>query len=339
MNKLLSFYLLLIFSFCKSQITDPTFFGNTTDSKFSYFIKKNENNIYTLIKGTNESVSKPLTGVVLEVSCFDRKYKYKYIGIYGLDGKVNNSLKQPDDKFLNPYPGTVNEKLLKYACGESSAEINQFKITEVDVLPDLYIEMKDQARKIAQESIVPQLSLKSKENLTNPNLEKVKSQQKKSWIDYYEPKIETGDFGCSNIIPQYDTAIDNKLVVINKGNTDVVVKLIDVDTEKAIRIVFIKEGEQIAIKNIPQARYYLKEAYGKLWKQKNVDGKCIGEFAERPIYKKGKNIADFTIKKTVTSTHENYQIPSYSLEIGVTFSKKKSGNYISNTISSSEFNK
>ena len=113
----------------------------------------------------------------------------------------------------------------------------------------------------------------------------------------------------------------------------------DINTETAIRIVFIKEGESIAIKNIPQGKYYLKEAYGKKWKQKNIDGKCIGEFSERPVYKKGQNIADFNIKKTVTATSENFQIPSYSLEIGVVFSKTKSNTHQTDVISNAEFNK
>ena len=341
MNKISLFFIILFFAQMKSQENEYSFFGKTTDDKFAYFLKKEDGNKYVLIKGTNDSDSKPLIGVVLETSCFDRKFKYLFIAKYDENGKIKDKVNQPDKDFSYPYPGTVNEKLLKYSCGDDKTEIEQFRITEVDLLPDLFIDMKNQAQKIAADyeketkNITNQPITKKQNTIIEPKSNKEAS----SWIDYYEPKIETGNFGCTNIVPEYDNAIENKLVVINKGNTDVVVKLMNLETEKAIRIVYIKEGDEIAIRNIPQGRYYLKEAYGKIWKQKNVDGKCIGEFSERAVYKKGKNIADFNIKKTVTATHENYQIPSYSLEIGVTFSKSKSGNYVNNTITSAEFNK
>lgn len=174
---------------------------------------------------------------------------------------------------------------------------------------------------------------------TQVKLKTLKPVEERSWIGYYEPDVTTGDFDCGNIIPKYDNAIENELSVTNKGNTDVVVKIMDLQTDIAIRIVYIKEGEQISIKNIPQGKYYLKEAYGKAWKQMKIERNCIGEFSQNAIYKKGKNIADFNIKKTITSTHEEFQIPSYSLEIGVTFSNSKSGNHITETITSAEFNK
>ncbi len=335
MGKISLLFITLFFLQLSAQENEFNFFGKTTDDKFIYFLKKEEGNKFILIKGTNESDSKPLIGVVLETSCFDRKFKYLFVAKYGEDRKIIDQVNQPDKEFGFPYPGTINEKLIKYSCGDDKADVEQFKITEVDLLPDLYIDMKNHAQKIAADY---EKEAKSNQTIVQNSNHKPVS-EKESWIDYYEPRIQTGDFGCSNIVPEYDSAIENKLVIINKGNTDVVVKLMNLETEKAIRIVYIKEGDEIAIKNIPQGRYYLKEAYGKVWKQKNINGKCIGEFTERAVYKKGKNIADFNIKKTVTATHENFQIPSYSLEIGVTFSKSKSGNYINNTISSAEFNK
>ncbi len=336
------FLLLLISIFytnLSAQENEFSFFGKTSDDKYAYFLKKEEGNKFLLIKGTNETTPKPLIAVILETSCFDRKFKYLYIAKYDENGKVKDYIDQPDKDFGFPYPGTVNEKLLKYSCGDNKIDVEQFQITEVDVLPDFYINLKNEAQKIAADYENEKQVYTNQNNIRNSNPQSKDVREKSSWIDYYEPKIQTGDFGCSNIIPEYDNAIENKLLIINKGNTDVVVKLMNVETEKAIRIVYIKEGEESAIKNIPQGRYYLKEAYGKVWKQKNIDGKCIGEFSERAVYKKGKNIADFNIKKTITATHENYQIPSYSLEIGVTFSKEKSGNYVNNTISSAEFNK
>ena len=63
----------------KSQENEYSFFGKTTDDKFAYFLKKEDGNKYVLIKGTNDSDSKTLIGVVLETSCFDRKFKYLFV--------------------------------------------------------------------------------------------------------------------------------------------------------------------------------------------------------------------------------------------------------------------
>ena len=145
-----------------------------------------------------------------------------------------------------------------------------------------------------------------------------------NYDDYESVYVTTGDLGCSNVVPRYDYTIETGLLVKNHGDLDLVIKLINLEDNIASRMVYIQKNSFFEIKNIPQGRYIIKEAHGEIWKQKNVDGKCIGEFSERAVYKKGKNIADFNIKKTVTATHENYQIPSYSLEIGVTFSKSKS---------------
>ena len=69
-------------------------------------------------------------------------------------------------EFGYPYPGTVNEKLLKYSCGDDKTEIEQFRITEVDLVPDVYIDLKNQGLKIAADYE------KETINTTNPPITK-----------------------------------------------------------------------------------------------------------------------------------------------------------------------
>ncbi len=63
--------------------------------------------------------------------------------------------------------------------------------------------------------------------------------------------VYTGDdFNCENIQPQYDTSIDNELI-INVGYTsDVVVKHMNY-SGLCIRISYIKAGDKYSMKNIP----------------------------------------------------------------------------------------
>jgi hypothetical protein len=138
---------------------------------------------------------------------------------------------------------------------------------------------------------------------------------------------------CYNFKPKSDKSIDNNLEINVGGGTDVVVKLMNVKSEKCIRYVFINSGSSYQIRNIPQGVYYLKIAYGKEWLSKIENNQCIGKFIRNPMYEKGEDIMDFTIQKT----YDGYSIPSFKLSLDVV-SSNLTNSFSSHNISENDFN-
>ena len=138
---------------------------------------------------------------------------------------------------------------------------------------------------------------------------------------------------CYNFKPKTDNSIDNNLEINVGGGTDVVVKLMNVKSEKCIRYVFINSGSSYQIRNIPQGVYYLKIAYGKEWLSKIENNQCIGKFIRSPMYEKGEDIMDFTIQKT----YDGFSIPSFRLSLDV-ISSNLSNSFSSHNISETDFN-
>jgi len=148
--------------------------------------------------------------------------------------------------------------------------------------------------------------------------------------------------GCYNFTPKYSLSMDNKLEVSVGQNTDAVIKLINIKTEKCIRYAYIRSGDTYDVKHIPQGRYYLKIAYGKDWRQKIENGVCIGKFILNSLYKKGDDILDFNkIYKEDQIVdgrrYRNYSIPSYSLRLDV-IATDTAAHFQTNDISEDEFN-
>ncbi|MDI9357919.1 MAG: hypothetical protein QM528_03100 [Phycisphaerales bacterium] len=143
---------------------------------------------------------------------------------------------------------------------------------------------------------------------------------------------------CYNYQPERSD-IDNYLEVKVGGETDVVIKVINVETEKCIRYVYVNSGTTYQIKNIPEGRYYLKIAYGKDWISKVIDGKCIGKFIRNPFYKKGDNILDFNVEHIPTPRGEHVKTPSFSLSLSVKYGHGNDSNtFNSEGISENQFN-
>lgn len=138
---------------------------------------------------------------------------------------------------------------------------------------------------------------------------------------------------CYNFKPKNDKSIDNYLEINVGGGTDVVVKLMNVKSEKCIRYVFINSGTSYKIRNIPQGVYYLKIAYGKEWLSKIENNKCVGKFIRNPMYEKGEDILNFTILKT----YDGQSIPSFRLSLDVV-SSNLSNSFSSHNISETDFN-
>ncbi len=144
-----------------------------------------------------------------------------------------------------------------------------------------------------------------------------------NYSDWDAKDYETGSSpGCYNFTPRYNKSLNNRLEVSVGSNTDAVIKLINIQTHKCIRYVYVRRGDVYNIRNIPEGKYYLKIAYGKDWRQKVVDGKCVGKFVTNALYKKGEEILDFNkvyegIKTEGDNSFESYKVPSYSLKLDV----------------------
>jgi hypothetical protein len=138
---------------------------------------------------------------------------------------------------------------------------------------------------------------------------------------------------CYNFISQFGS-VNNYLEVKVGSNTDVVIKVMNLENNSCIRYVFINSGTTYQLKNIPEGQYYLKIAYGENWFSKVENEQCIGKFISNPMYEKGEDILDFRIQHS----NDGYSVPSFRLELDV-IKSNISNSFNSQNISEDEFNK
>lgn len=155
----------------------------------------------------------------------------------------------------------------------------------------------------------------------NSNAQQLTASQ--SFSDWDAKNYKTGSSpGCYTFSPRYNKSLNNRLEISVGNNTNVVVKLVNIETRKCIRYVYIRAGDIFTVKNIPEGRYYLKIAYGNDWRQKVINGKCTGKFISNALYEKGDEILDFNkvyegIKTDGKRSYRSYEVSSYSLKLDV----------------------
>lgn len=175
----------------------------------------------------------------------------------------------------------------------------------------------------------------------NSNAHSIKPSE--DYSDWDAKNYETGSSpGCYNFTPRYKKSLNNRLEIKVGSNTDAVLKLIGLSAGKCIRYVYIRSRDIYTIRNIPEGKYYLKIAYGKDWRQKIINGKCVGKFVSNALYKKGDEILDFKkvyegVRKEDGKSFRSYQVPSYSLKLDV-IATDSSDQFKTNVISEDEFN-
>jgi tetratricopeptide (TPR) repeat protein len=146
--------------------------------------------------------------------------------------------------------------------------------------------------------------------------------------------ISNGELiGCNEIKPKYNRNIDNKLLITVGSNASVAVKLIDKANEKCIRYVFINKNTTYSIRNIPEGKYYLKIAYGNEWITMNGQPNCTGKFTKNTYFEKGKETLDYNL----VYSGNNYQVPSFSLNLDIKISEGKMNDFNTDKISENEF--
>lgn len=145
--------------------------------------------------------------------------------------------------------------------------------------------------------------------------------------------MQNGQFPiCYNYKPVRGN-VENRLAVEVGGGTDVVIKVMKIDTNECIRYVFVGRNSMYNIANIPEGKYYLKIAYGKDWFSRLYGRKCFGKFLRNATYERGDDILDFTVQYSKDSK----SIPSFSLKLDVV-SSGIVNSFNSQEISEEDFN-
>jgi hypothetical protein len=148
-----------------------------------------------------------------------------------------------------------------------------------------------------------------------------------------EEEIQNGQFpSCYNYKPKKGK-YNNYLEISVGGGTDVALKIMNKETEKCVRYVFVNRNTTYRVKKIPEGIYYLKIAYGKNWLSKVVGGSCRGKFIRNPLYEKGVDELDFNVRREF----EGISVPSFSLQLDVV-STTASNSFNSANISEDDFN-
>ncbi len=132
--------------------------------------------------------------------------------------------------------------------------------------------------------------------------------EKEGWTSVSHENGELGkEFGIDNKYGLQDNYFD---ITIGKG-FNVAIKIMDSESGKCIRYIYVSEVSTATINDIPQGKYYLKLAYGNNWMELQTDSITIGKFTKDNLYERSKDVYDFG-KKNSTS------IVNYQLKINVT---------------------
>lgn len=161
--------------------------------------------------------------------------------------------------------------------------------------------------------------------------------KKRSNDGWLPATYQTGDdLNCDSAKPLIDKNLDNHLKISVNSNSDVVVKLMQINktADISVRTAFIESGDVLVMKNIPEGKYYLKIAYGNDWREKKVGKKCTGRFIENAVYEIGKERLSFKL----VQLSSRLDIPSYSLSLGGK-AKQADATFTTTHITEAEFNK
>lgn len=183
--------------------------------------------------------------------------------------------------------------------------------------------------------------------LTTPEQEKINNDSINYYLKYADwDKIEykTGTTpDCYSCKSRMDFEVNTKLIIYNNSSGDVVVKLINANSNRCVRYVYIRKGDYYDMKYIPLGKYYYKVGYGTDWRQKVENGKCVGKFIGSPEYKNSsKEGKYFEFDKNYEgsierdgATYRQYSYGSYELTLTTVITKYR---VYTNNISEEDFN-
>ena len=125
--------------------------------------------------------------------------------------------------------------------------------------------------------------------------------------------------------------VDNYFDIELGGDADMVVKIVDIETGRTARYLFVPHNSRTTINEIPNGKYYLKFAYGNDWMSRSNGIHTDGKFTRNVVYEKSDDYFDFGNAGSLESL-------SYSLKIRVERDQRYE-DFSTSTITEEEFNK
>ena len=145
---------------------------------------------------------------------------------------------------------------------------------------------------------------------------------------------------CSNIDPQYEYSMKNKLQIDVNGQTDCIVKLYN-SYDVCIRIAYIRTGESYSMENIPEGNCHLKIAYGNDYRKKIYSGNCYVKFMNNAQYQTGEQELDF--RRIYSKKYEygkEYNVTSFpSFRLSLSVAQSAGNHFDTDAISETDFNR
>lgn len=133
------------------------------------------------------------------------------------------------------------------------------------------------------------------------------------------------DYG---ITPRYGMQ-DNYFDIQVGDGYDVVLKIVDINTDQTVRCVYVPQNKTVTINQIPQGRYYIKLAFGQAWMERESDGLKIGKFTQNVLYERSCSAYDFGKKNS-------REMVNYILQLNVVNGRMEN-NFRTEEISEEEF--
>jgi hypothetical protein len=144
---------------------------------------------------------------------------------------------------------------------------------------------------------------------------------------FYTP--ENGDLPAAYGINPVRGLLDNYFDIEMGTGLNLAVKIVDAQTNKTIRYVFVREKTKANISQVPPGQYYLKIAFGHDWVINDQDLQFRGKFTRGASYEISEDIFDFGKPNSINAK-------SYRLRINMEQNELYT-NFNTTTISEAQF--
>ena len=160
---------------------------------------------------------------------------------------------------------------------------------------------------------------------TEPN--SVQQESLSNGWKFYTP--ENGDLPAAYGINPVRGLLDNYFDIEMGTGLNLAVKIVDAQTNKTIRYVFVREKTKANISQVPPGQYYLKIAFGHDWMINDQDLQFRGKFTRGASYEISEDIFDFGKPNSINAK-------SYRLRINMEQNELYT-NFNTTTISEAQF--
>ena len=130
---------------------------------------------------------------------------------------------------------------------------------------------------------------------------------------------ENGDLPASYGISPVRGLLDNYFDIEMGAGLNLVVKIVDAQTNKSIRYVFVRENTKANINQVPPGQYYLKMAFGHDWMINDQDLQFRGKFTRDVSYEISEDIFDFGEVNTMNAKSFSLRVNMQQNELYTNF--------------------